>query len=87
MTHIKKLSQLSKEESGRVISINPKPEIRRRLQDLGLVPETVVTCVFKSPWKDPSAYLIRGAVIALRNEDADGILVSTRKAGVLENGF
>jgi len=82
MTNIKKLSQLLPEETGRIISVNPKPEIRRRLQDLGLVTNTNVKCVFKSPFKDPSAYLIRGAIIALRCEDADNILVSLQKVGV-----
>ena len=39
---------------------------RRRLLDLGLVENTPVRCVGKSPSGDPSAFLIRGAVIAIR---------------------
>ena len=31
------------------------------------------TCVLKSPAGDPCAYLIRGALIALRRADADGV--------------
>jgi ferrous iron transport protein A len=45
----------------------------RRLIDLGLVRGTRVTCVLKSPAGDPCAYLIRGALIALRRADADGV--------------
>ena len=45
----------------------------RRLFDLGLVPGTSVTCTAVSPAGDPAAYLIRGAVIAIRGKDAAGV--------------
>jgi ferrous iron transport protein A len=51
--------------------------IRRRFLDLGLINGTEVTALAKSPSGDPIAYLIRGAVIALRSEDASKILVET----------
>ena len=47
--------------------------MRRRLFDLGLVPGTAVTCTAVSPAGDPAAYLIRGAVIAIRGRDAAGV--------------
>ncbi len=47
----------------------------RRLTDLGLIEGTVVQCVQRSPAGDPIAYLIRGAVIALRRADASRIVV------------
>ncbi len=49
--------------------------MRRRLLDIGLVKDTTVTCVGTSPSGDPSAFLIRGAVIAIRSEDGADILV------------
>ena len=49
--------------------------MRRRLMDIGLVPETKVECVGQSPAGDPKAYLIRGAVIAIRNDDASDIFI------------
>ena len=48
---------------------------RRRMLDLGLVKGTPGTALQKSPSGDPVAYFIRGAVIALRTEDASKILV------------
>ncbi|NMM61865.1 ferrous iron transport protein A [Clostridium sp. P21] len=51
--------------------------IRRRLLDLGLIDDTVIQSLQKSPSGDPIAYLIRGAVIALRTEVASMILVET----------
>lgn len=52
-------------------------QMRRRLQDLGLIEGTAVECVGVSPGGDPAAYLIRGAVIAIRKENARLITVVT----------
>lgn len=48
---------------------------RRRMLDLGLILDTEVKSLRKSPSGDPIAYQIRGAVIALRSEEASKILV------------
>lgn len=48
---------------------------RRRLLDLGVVPGTIITAQFSSPDGDPAAYLIRGALIALRKAQAELIQV------------
>lgn len=48
---------------------------RRRMLDLGLITDTEVEALQKSPSGDPIAYHIRGAVIALRSEEASKILV------------
>ena len=53
---------------------------RRRMLDLGLVKGTQVTALQKSPSGDPVAYFIRGAVIALRTEDASKILGGGRSS-------
>ena len=50
-------------------------EMRRRLQDMGFIPGTTVACLQRSPLGDPTAYRIREAVIALREEDARHILL------------
>jgi DtxR family Mn-dependent transcriptional regulator len=48
---------------------------RRRLLDLGVVPGTEITPEMMSAGGDPRAYRIRGALIALRREQASWILV------------
>lgn len=48
---------------------------RSRLLDLGLVPGTRIECRFASPFGSPRSYDIRGALIALRNNQADRILI------------
>lgn len=48
---------------------------RRRLLDLGLIQGALVTALHASPFGDPIAYSIMGAVIALRNGDASKVIV------------
>ena len=62
-------------ETGTVRAVTAEGTMRRRLQDIGLIPGTPVECVGRSPLGDPSAYRIRGAVIALRAADCGSILV------------
>ena len=49
--------------------------MRRRLLDIGLIENTTVECLGRSPGGDPSAFLIRGAVIAIRAQDSAGVLL------------
>lgn len=74
MTH-KTMKDLEKGERARVSEVRAVGGMRRRLQDIGLIEGTEVECLHKSPAGDPVAYLIRGAVIALRSEDSDNIRI------------
>lgn len=76
-----RLSALRVGQSRKVVGLSPACQglQRRRLLDLGLVPGTEVTAVMNSPTRDPIGYRIRGAVIALRREQAD--LVQIQPAG------
>ena len=67
------LSALRVGQSAYVAEIQADEAMRRRLLDLVLIRGTRVTCTAKSPAGDPAAYLIRGAVIALRGRDARGV--------------
>ena len=69
------LTRLRPGQSAAVRGLTAEGPMRRRLQDIGLVKGTVVQCLGASPLGDPSAYLIRGAVIALRDRDAAGVLL------------
>jgi len=53
---------------------------RRRLLDLGVVPGTRIRCEFASPFGTPRSYDIRGALIALRDYQADRILIHPPKS-------
>ncbi|NLI61337.1 MAG: ferrous iron transport protein A [Clostridiales bacterium] len=60
---------------GEVRELTVGGNIRRRMLDLGLINGTKVEAVNRSPSGDPVAYYFRGAVIALRNEEASEIIV------------
>lgn len=54
---------------------------RRRLLDLGVVPGTIVRGALASAAGDPVAYEVRGALIALRRQQAEWIRVRALPAG------
>ena len=70
------MDKLSAGQSAVVIKLNTKGDMRRRFMDLGLIEGTAVTCLGQSPAGDPKAFLIRGAVIAIRKEDCREIYVT-----------
>ncbi len=69
------LHHLSLGAFGKVRHLTADGNTRRRMLDLGLICGTRVEALQKSPSGDPIAYEIRGAVIALRSEEASKILV------------
>ena len=69
------LNELNPGETAVVKELKTRGSIRRRLLDIGLVKDTKIECVVKSPAGDPAAFLIRGAVIAIRSEDMKDIVV------------
>ena len=73
---MKSLKDLSVGDECRVKKIIASESMHRRFLDIGLVNRAQVKCVGESPGLDPKAYLIRGAVIAIRSEDAEKILVT-----------
>lgn len=73
---MKKITTLDKLQNGQYAVIKKllvKDDIRRRLLDIGLIKDTIVECVLVSPLGDPSAFLIRGALVALRSDDTSFI--------------
>jgi DtxR family Mn-dependent transcriptional regulator len=74
-----RLSSLEIGQAATIVDISPacRGIERRRLLDLGVVPGTHVRAELRSPSGDPVAYRVRGAVIALREDQADLIHVRT----------
>lgn len=66
------LADLSLGETAEVAELSPVcvGAERRRFLDLGILPGTRVAAELRSPSGDPTAYLIRGGLIALRREQA-----------------
>lgn len=70
------LYNLKQGQKAKVKTLLITGSMRRRLQDMGLVEGTNVERLLTSPSGDPIAYLIRGAVIALRSEDSSKIVIT-----------
>ncbi len=73
METVSKLSMLLPGCSAFVCENNASDCIKARLYDIGLIEGTEVKCVGRSPCGGVSAFLIRGAIIALRDEDSSQI--------------
>jgi DtxR family Mn-dependent transcriptional regulator len=82
----KPLSNLKPGQMGRVTQISPlvRGAERRRMMDLGILPDTRIEVVMQSAGGDPVAYRIRGAMLALRKSQADLIFICPEKAESLK---
>ena len=69
------LSELNLNTAGFIKEINCNHNIKRRLLDLGLIPNTEITPIMKSVAGDPIAYEVRNIILAIRKQDADKIIV------------
>lgn len=69
------LDSLKMGERAIVKEINTELTMKRRLLDIGLTENSSVECVLQSPMGDPMAYWIRGALIAIREEDTKNIVI------------
>ena len=70
------INRLPAGQKGRVSKLLSDGMTRRRMLDLGIIDGAEVEMLYKSPSGNPVAYLIRGAVIALRTDVSDKIIVS-----------
>lgn len=66
---IKQLSELKEGESGIIEALDSGVFLR----EIGFIRGTAIKCLHRSFSGDPTAYLIKGAVIALRRSDSDRI--------------
>ncbi|HCA79871.1 MAG TPA: hypothetical protein DEP53_09070 [Bacteroidetes bacterium] len=77
---VRTLSMLRPGERGIVTGISQacRGLQRRRLMDLGVVPGAVIEVAMESVTRDPVAYSVRGATIALRKQQADMIFIEEK---------
>ncbi len=73
-----RLSSLAKDEKAVIagLSSDCRGQSRRRLLDLGFIKGTEIKVEMQGPSGEPKAYLLRNTLIALRNDQADLILIN-----------
>ena len=70
------LSSINTGGSAKILALaNPPLMAEGGKEEVGFEPEEAVTCVLRKRKGNIAAYLVRGAVIALREEDSRMILV------------
>ncbi|MGM9571958.1 MAG: ferrous iron transport protein A [bacterium] len=62
-------------KTGKIKELSLSGMIQRRLLDLGMIFDTEIKALLQSPAGDPTAYSVRGSVIALRSEESSHILI------------
>lgn len=72
------LNELPINHTAKIENLNCHGNIRRRLLDLGIIKGSKITPVLKSPSGDPTAFEIRGSIIALRKEITELIEVNIK---------
>ena len=77
MKKIFPLNDLLLNEVGYIYDLNCSENVKKRLLDLGLVKDTCITPILKSPSNGIRAFDIRNSLIAIRDDDATKILVYT----------
>lgn len=75
------LNNLNIEEEAYIIENDVKSNNRENLTNLGLTKNTKIKCLYKSPFKDPTAYLIKNVILAIREEDSKEILIIRKQNG------
>ncbi|WP_366847198.1 FeoA family protein [Clostridium sp.] len=73
---MKVLNNVEIGKSARVENITASGLMRERMLAIGLTKGAEVEAVRRGPWGDPTVYNIRGAMIALREDEASLVHVS-----------
>lgn len=71
------LSQIDLGETVKVVWVASEKHMADRLADLGFIPDEEISCVLKGRKGSMRAYLVRNAVIGLREENIGEIFVRT----------
>lgn len=74
-----KLTSAELGENYTVCKVSDERDMKKRFSDLGIISGAAIKPLYRSPFGDPTAYEILGAVMALRREDSDCITVEKRR--------
>ncbi len=73
---MKCLNDLKTHSIGYIKNVNTNEKLKKRLLELGLIINTPIKPVLINPTNDSRAYEIRGSIIAIRNTDAENIILT-----------
>ena len=70
------LSELLPHMTAVIVRLNRSDALGRRLTDLGVTEGEQITAEFRSPFGDPTAYRVKGCLLALRKKDCGTVEVA-----------
>ena len=76
MFNLRTLNNLKPGEEAKVIKIKSDENIKRRLLDIGIVKGTKIKCLQYSLAGELTSFFVRGAVVAIREEDSKKIYIN-----------
>ncbi|MEI8186708.1 MAG: FeoA family protein [Chlorobiaceae bacterium] len=74
-----RLSELKVGDKAEVTALKAESAVRRRIMDLGLIKGTRFKVLRVAPLGDPMEIVFKGIYLAMRKNEADGVMV--RKVG------
>ncbi len=80
MEQIKTLDTLAGGENARISGVRVSKSMKRRMQDIGFLDGVLIRCLFRGTAGEPAAFMINGAVIALRREEMRQIEIQPVKS-------
>ena len=69
------LNKIKKYKEYTIKKINADELIKRRLYDIGIIKDSKIKLIYISPSKTIKAYLVKNAIISIRNSDSSYIEV------------
>lgn len=73
------LNTLKPGEKGRIVGMDLGKGVGGKLQDMGFLQGSLVECCYRSPFGDPTAYFVKGVLIAIRSEEAGNIYIEEER--------
>jgi ferrous iron transport protein A len=61
--------------AARVVYVKGQGSLKKRILDMGMVPDVLVTVVRKAPMGDPIELTLKGYYLSLRQKEAETIVV------------
>jgi ferrous iron transport protein A len=77
VTSLKSLSELLPGQQAKIVEIDDRGPVGRRLLDLGLLPDTAVRALRRAPLGDPGVYELRGYRLCLRRTESDRVRIES----------
>lgn len=72
------VTDLKINQEANIIDVEGEGPLRRRLLEMGILPNTLIKVIKKAPLGDPLEISIRGYELSLRKEDAKSIKVEVK---------